>query len=185
MENKGTVRLSESACTVTSGDIIKNKLRKPPANNQSRCELTTLSCSLVSPLVHRLFSSPEIHSRLSAMSEGGPHVDNPAQPEQSAQLPQQLAPQFATQEGETLPPTAPQTDITQAVPLPDDIRQQIEQEQALADAQKRVRELEEQVGKLSTEKEGVVGERDGAGRFLFIIYSCAGQVKNSADNDFY
>ncbi|KIR70583.1 nucleoprotein TPR [Cryptococcus deuterogattii CA1014] len=96
------------------------------------------------------------------MSEGGPHVDNPAQPEQSAQLPQQLAPQFATQEGETLPPTAPQTDITQAVPLPDDIRQQIEQEQALADAQKRVRELEEQVGKLSTEKEGVVGERDGA-----------------------
>ncbi|KAE8542037.1 hypothetical protein D1P53_001516 [Cryptococcus gattii VGV] len=97
------------------------------------------------------------------MSGGGPHVDNPAQPEQSAQLLQQLAPQpAAVQEGETLPSTAPQTDITQAVPLPNDIRLQIEQEQALADAQKRVRELEEQVGKLSTEKEGVVGERDGA-----------------------
>ncbi|ADV25676.1 nucleoprotein TPR [Cryptococcus gattii E566] len=97
------------------------------------------------------------------MSEGGPHVDNHAQPEQSAQLPQQLDPQpAAAQEGETLPSRAPQTDIAQAVPLPDDIRLQIEQEQALADAQKRVRELEEQVGKLSTEKEGVVGERDGA-----------------------
>lgn len=93
-------------------------------------------------------------------------MDNPAQPEQSAQLPQQLAPQpAAAQEGETLPSRAPQTDITQPVPLPDDIRLQIEKEQALADAQKRVRELEEQVGKLSTEKEGVVGERDGAGRF--------------------
>lgn len=90
-------------------------------------------------------------------------MDNPAQPEQSAQLPQQLAPQpAAAQEGETLPSRAPQTDITQPVPLPDDIRLQIEKEQALADAQKRVRELEEQVGKLSTEKEGVVGERDGA-----------------------
>ncbi|KAL0240713.1 hypothetical protein I308_106513 [Cryptococcus tetragattii IND107] len=97
------------------------------------------------------------------MSEGGPHVDNPAQPEQSTQLLQQLAPQpAAVQEGETLPSTTPQTDITQAVPLPNDIRLQIEQEQTLADAQKRVRELEEQVGKLSTEKEGVVGERDGA-----------------------
>lgn len=106
-------------------------------------------------------------------------MDNPAQPEQSAQLPQQLAPQpAAAQEGETLPSRAPQTDITQPVPLPDDIRLQIEKEQALADAQKRVRELEEQVGKLSTEKEGVVGERDGACRFLFILYSCARQVKS-------
>lgn len=106
-------------------------------------------------------------------------MDNPAQPEQSTQLLQQLAPQpAAVQEGETLPSTTPQTDITQAVPLPNDIRLQIEQEQTLADAQKRVRELEEQVGKLSTEKEGVVGERDGAGRLCFILYSCARQVKS-------
>ncbi|OXG43671.1 nucleoprotein TPR [Cryptococcus neoformans] len=97
------------------------------------------------------------------MSEGETHQDNPDQPGQSTQLPQQAPPQLvAPQLGETLPSTAPQTDVTQTVPLPDDIRQQIEQEQALADAQKRVRELEEQVGKLSTEKEGVVGERDGA-----------------------
>lgn len=28
MENKGIVRLSESSCTMTSGDIIKYELRK-------------------------------------------------------------------------------------------------------------------------------------------------------------
>lgn len=110
-------------------------------------------------------------------------MDNPAQPEQCTQLLQQLAPQpAAVQEGETLPSTTPQTDITQAVPLPNDIRLQIEQEQTLADAQKRVRELEEQVGKLSTEKEGVVGERDGAGRFMFYsLFVCQTSQEQTDD----
>lgn len=46
--------------------------------------------------------------------------------------------------------------------LPSDIRQQVEQEQALADAQKKLRELEEDVLKLKEEKAGVEGERDNA-----------------------
>lgn len=150
---------------VTSWGIILRKDGEKPL----RCgPTTTLVLARLLP-VHRLFSPPENHPHLSGMSEGETHRDNPDQPGQSTQLPQQAPPQLvAPQLGETLPSTAPQTDVTQTVPLPDDIRQQIEQEQALADAQKRVRELEEQVGKLSTEKEGVVGERDGAGRFFFV-----------------
>lgn len=46
--------------------------------------------------------------------------------------------------------------------LPADIRQQVEQEQALADTQKRLRELEEDNEKLKKEKKDVEDARDGA-----------------------
>jgi hypothetical protein len=47
--------------------------------------------------------------------------------------------------------------------LPADIRQQVEQEQALADTQKRLKALEEDNEKLRKEKKDVEDARDGAG----------------------
>lgn len=46
------------------------------------------------------------------------------------------------------------------------IRAQVEKEQALKDAQRRVRALEEEVGKVKGEKTTVEGERDAAGAFI-------------------
>lgn len=48
--------------------------------------------------------------------------------------------------------------------LPVDIRQQVEQEQALADAQKRLKELEQDNEKLRKEKKDVEDARDEAGK---------------------
>ena len=47
--------------------------------------------------------------------------------------------------------------------LPADIRQQVEQEQALADAQKRLKELEADNERLQREKKEVEEARDGSG----------------------
>ena len=47
--------------------------------------------------------------------------------------------------------------------LPADIRQQVEQEQALADAQKRLKELEADNERLQKEKKEVEEARDGSG----------------------
>ena len=48
--------------------------------------------------------------------------------------------------------------------LPADIRQQVEQEQALADAQKRLKQLEEDNERLKKEKKEGEDARDGAGQ---------------------
>lgn len=48
--------------------------------------------------------------------------------------------------------------------LPADIRQQVEQEQALADAQKRLKELEADNERLQREKKEVEEARDGSGK---------------------
>ena len=45
---------------------------------------------------------------------------------------------------------------------PEDIRHQVEQEQALSDAQKRLKEVEDEVGKLKGEKQALQGEKAGA-----------------------
>lgn len=47
--------------------------------------------------------------------------------------------------------------------LPADIRKQVEQEQALADAQKRLKTLEDDNEKLRREKKDMEEARDGAG----------------------
>ncbi|ODN74219.1 hypothetical protein L202_07665 [Cryptococcus amylolentus CBS 6039] len=56
-------------------------------------------------------------------------------------------------------PDQPQSDI---VSLPEDIRNQVEKEQALVDAQRRVKELEGEAGKLRERISALEGERDGA-----------------------
>ena len=50
--------------------------------------------------------------------------------------------------------------------LPADIRQQVEQEQALADAQKRLKELETDNERLQREKKEVEEARDGSGKLV-------------------
>lgn len=50
--------------------------------------------------------------------------------------------------------------------LPDDIRQQVEQEQALADAQKRLKELEADNERLQKEKKEVEEARDSSGTLI-------------------
>jgi small-conductance mechanosensitive channel len=50
--------------------------------------------------------------------------------------------------------------------LPADIRQQVEQEQALADAQKRLKELEADNERLQREKKEVEEARDGSGELV-------------------
>jgi nucleoprotein TPR len=57
-------------------------------------------------------------------------------------------------------PTSAQTTTS----LPDDIRQQVEQEQALADAQKRLKELEVDNERLQKEKKEVEEARDSSGK---------------------
>jgi nucleoprotein TPR len=54
--------------------------------------------------------------------------------------------------------------------LPADIRQQVEQEQALADAQKRLKELEADNERLQKEKKEVEEARDGSGKLLLWIW---------------
>ena len=51
--------------------------------------------------------------------------------------------------------------------LPADIRHQVEQEQALADAQKRLKELEADNERLQREKKEVEEARDGSGKYNF------------------
>lgn len=63
---------------------------------------------------------------------------------------------------EATQPTATQSSADQTS-LPTDIRQQVEQEQALADAQKRLKELEEDNEKIKREKKSVEDARDEAG----------------------
>ena len=46
--------------------------------------------------------------------------------------------------------------------LADDIRKQVENEQALADAQSKLRQLEAKVLKLAQEKQAIQNEKDGA-----------------------
>jgi nucleoprotein TPR len=53
--------------------------------------------------------------------------------------------------------------------LPADIRQQVEQEQALADAQKRLKELEADNERLQREKKEVEEARDGSGTLITIF----------------
>nr|XP_031858524.1 uncharacterized protein CI109_006047 [Kwoniella shandongensis]KAA5525596.1 hypothetical protein CI109_006047 [Kwoniella shandongensis] len=59
-------------------------------------------------------------------------------------------------------PVPSEQDATAVTSLPDDIRQQVEQEQALADAQRKVKTLEEEVEKVKAEKQVLVNEKDGA-----------------------
>lgn len=56
-------------------------------------------------------------------------------------------------------PTASSAESTSAS---DDIRRQVEQEQALTDAQKRSKELEGEVEKLKNDNLAIQGEKDGA-----------------------
>lgn len=60
----------------------------------------------------------------------------------------------------------PTQSSTNETSLPSDIRQQVEQEQALADAQKRLKELEEDNEKIRKEKKEVEEARDGAGELV-------------------
>jgi nucleoprotein TPR len=53
--------------------------------------------------------------------------------------------------------------------LPADIRHQVEQEQALADAQKRLKELEADNERLQKEKKEVEEARDGSGELLLSL----------------
>jgi len=53
--------------------------------------------------------------------------------------------------------------------LPADIKQQVEQEQALADAQKRLKELEADNERLQREKKEVEEARDGSGTLASIF----------------
>lgn len=67
------------------------------------------------------------------------------------------------------PPSNPQPE-SQAPAIksaPDDIRHQVEQEQALTDAQNRLKELEGDVERLKGEKQGLQGEKDGAGKHSY------------------
>jgi hypothetical protein len=52
--------------------------------------------------------------------------------------------------------------------LPADIKQQVEQEQALADAQKRLKELEADNERLQREKKEVEEARDGSGTLVLL-----------------
>lgn len=66
------------------------------------------------------------------------------------------------------PPVEAQSNPTQSsdeTSLPADIRQQVEQEQALADAQKRLKALEEDNERIKKEKKDVEDARDGAGTY--------------------
>ncbi|KAK8864149.1 hypothetical protein IAR55_001395 [Kwoniella newhampshirensis] len=68
----------------------------------------------------------------------------------------------AAAESQALPqPTPVPEQDTSASSLPDDIRQQVEQEQALADAQRKVKSLEEEVEKVKAERQTLVNEKDG------------------------
>ncbi|WRT66753.1 uncharacterized protein IL334_003716 [Kwoniella shivajii] len=54
------------------------------------------------------------------------------------------------------------TEIPGGSSSPDDVRRQVEQEQALADAQRKVRQLEEEVEKVKREKKDLESDKDGA-----------------------
>jgi nucleoprotein TPR len=54
--------------------------------------------------------------------------------------------------------------------LPADIRKQVEQEQALADAQKRLKELEADNERLQAEKKEVEEARDSSGKLIALKY---------------
>ena len=60
-----------------------------------------------------------------------------------------------------------QADSAQAVnpppPSAEDIRRQVEHEQALADAQRQLADLEAQLANLRADKQAVEAERDGEG----------------------
>lgn len=60
----------------------------------------------------------------------------------------------------------PNQSSSNEISLPADIRQQVEQEQALADAQKRLKELEEDNEKIKKEKREIEEARDGAGELV-------------------
>ncbi|WVF69077.1 hypothetical protein IAT40_003851 [Kwoniella sp. CBS 6097] len=78
--------------------------------------------------------------------------DQPAGQEPSAVEAQQ--PQLSD------PPARPASSSSD--PTSDDIRRQVEQEQALADAQRRVRALEEEAEKIKAEKQALANEKEGA-----------------------
>jgi hypothetical protein len=66
-------------------------------------------------------------------------------------------------------PAQSSSTIQDQTSLPADIRHQVEQEQALADAQKRLKKLEADNERLQREKKEVEEARDGSGKLLFSL----------------
>jgi predicted nucleic acid-binding Zn-ribbon protein len=58
--------------------------------------------------------------------------------------------------------------------LADEIRKQVETEQALADATKRLRELEDELEKVKRDKETIEGEKEGASESTERLQACVG-----------
>ncbi len=82
--------------------------------------------------------------------------------------------------GQTLsePPQArsgadPATQTAAMSSLPEEIRRQVEQEQALADAHKRRKDLEAEVKRLKVEKQGLQGDKEGARESCLVLGSLA------------
>lgn len=78
---------------------------------------------------------------------------------------------------DSAPPGAAVEDAQIAQPstagLAEEIRKQVETEQALVDAQRKLKELEDEVESIRKAKQVVEGERDGSSRFYALVVFCS------------